>query len=95
MSGWRALLRRMVADPDPRSYTYEDAARVLTNLGFELARPHSGGSHRPWRLAVNDASGHRAVYVGLVQKGHGTLKPVYIKQMLAILRAEGLLPGEE
>lgn len=83
----------MVADPDPRSYTYEDAATVLGQLGFALAKP-TGGSHRKWRRVVEDSAGRRTVVIGLVQKGRDTLKPEYIKDMVEILRENNLLPSK-
>lgn len=85
----------MVADPRPSSYTYEDAAGVLSQLGFTLAKP-TGGSHRKWRLEVPDTGavrGTRQVTIGLVQ-GSGTLKREYVQQMIETLRANNLLPAE-
>ena len=29
MASWRKLLSQMANDPDPRGYTFEDAAKVL------------------------------------------------------------------
>lgn len=46
-----------------------------------------------WRLEVAEPSGKRSIYVGLVEKGHGTLKPVYIRKMLRTLRENGLVLG--
>lgn len=94
MGRWRKLLAATVADRNPRSYTYEDAVRVLTHLGFEQARAKPGGTHRLWRREIADAAGKRTVFVGLVEKGHGTLKPVYVEKMIDILRTNGLLPDE-
>ena len=94
MASWRKRLARMVADPDPRSYTYEEASGILEHLGFELAKPTSG-SHRKFRRAVADPSapsGKRGVIVGLVQKGAGTLKPKYVLEMVRTLRENNLLP---
>ena len=82
----------MVADPDPRSYSYEDAAKVLSRLDFALTNPKNAGSHRLWRRVLQDGNSRRSVYVGLVQKGTGTLRPEYVKQMVRILRENGLLP---
>ena len=84
----------MLDDPDPRSYTYEDAAKILRNLGFEVA-PNSGTSHRKWRFAAETAEGGRhTVVIGLVERGSGTLLPVYVREMLRILRENDLLPDE-
>lgn len=87
MPNWKDLLWQMLADTDPRGYTYDDAARVLRRLGFEERKGR--GSHRLWRLKP---SGGNVVYIGLVQKGHGTLKPGYIRDMVNELRTNGLIP---
>ena len=86
MASWKKLLAEMSAHPKPVNYTYAEAAKVLRNLGFELAE--SEGSHRIWKLKID---AHTTVRVGLVEAGHGTLKSVYIKQMIRTLRAHGLL----
>lgn len=94
MGGWRSLLLDMVADQDPRSYTFHNAAGVLMNLGFVPPRKPSG-SHRIFRREIEDLgspSGKRAVTVGLVDAGKGTLKPIYIREMIKVLRANSLLP---
>jgi hypothetical protein len=39
-------------------------------------------------------NGKRGVIVGLVNTGSGTLKPVYIAQMVSTLKANNLLPNE-
>lgn len=57
-------------------------------LGFEVA-PHSGGSHRKWRFKSHQGN---VVLVGLVEKGHGTLKPYLVRDLIAQLRANGLVP---
>ena len=92
MASWRKLLARMVADPNPRSYYYEEAATVLNHLGFALAKP-TGGSHRKWRRSLETETGRRTVIIGLVERGSGTMKPEYIKDMVAQLRANDLLPS--
>lgn len=95
MASWRKHLRRMVADPKARAYTYEQGAVVLEHLGF--TNEGGRGSHRKFRLELDDpgtARGKRAVIVGLVQKGSGTLKPVYIEKMIETLRDNGLLPSD-
>lgn len=88
MAKWEKLLLRMVADQDPRGYTYSEAASVLAGIGF-AAPSKPKGSHRLWRLKRQGCS---LVVVGLVEKGHGPLKPVYIKDMVATLQKNGLLP---
>ena len=80
----------MLSDASPNTYTYDDATLVLKRLGFQLA-PHGGGSHRMWRLRT--ASGN-TVMVGLVERGTGALKPYLIRDMLAQLRANGLIPDD-
>lgn len=93
MASWIKLLAAMVADPDPRSYTYQDAARILVNhLGFSPPAK-SGGSHRKFRREVEGADGRkRGVIVGLVDSGRGTLKPKYVRTMVQTLRENNLLP---
>ena len=95
MPGWRKVLAAMVADGDPRSYSYDDAAKILSRLGFVLARPGKG-SHRMWKLAITTAAGEkRTVTIGLVDAGRGTLKPEYIKTMVQRLLENGLVAAEE
>ena len=93
MPSWEKRLAAMVADPDPRSYTYDEVARILERLAFVVQK--GGGSHRKFRREIADAnspSGRRGIIVGLVQKGHGTLPPKYITEMIRTLRANHLLP---
>lgn len=80
----------MLFDERPVTYTYADAATVLTALGFEVA-PHAGGSHRRWRRKL--ASGN-VVIVGLVEKGNGTRKPYLIRDLITQLRANDLVPAD-
>lgn len=87
MAQWKKTLQRMLEDTDPRNYTYEDAAHVLDRLGFVVAPGE--GSHRKWRLRRSDGL---VVVIGLVKKGHGPMKPVYIRDMVKQLRANELLP---
>lgn len=89
MGSWRKLLDRMLHDARPNSYTYDDAARVLRRLGFDEAP--GTGSHRVWRRTV----GTVGVRVGLRDSGRGPMKAVYIKDMLATLRAYELVPTTE
>jgi hypothetical protein len=63
---------------------------VLSALGFQVA-PHAGGSHRKWRLKLQSGN---VVLVGLVEKGHGTLKPYLIRDMVEQLRSNGVVPKE-
>jgi hypothetical protein len=75
VASWRKLLAAMVADPKPRSYSYDEAATVLSNLGFALATT-SGTSHKRWRREVTDANGTRGVIIGLVKPSRGrTCRP--------------------
>lgn len=90
MARWRKLLERMLNDLHPTSYTYEDAATILTALGFVVA-PSSGGSHRKWR---HKSEAGNVVVIGLVQKGSGTLKPYLIRDLLANLKENGLIPAD-
>jgi len=86
MASWRKLLAEMAAHPKPVNYTYAEAAKVLRNLGFTLS--DSEGSHRVWKKRIDART---TIRVGLVEAGHGTLKSVYIKEMIRTLRAYGLL----
>ena len=95
MASASKLLLAMFADRDSRGYTYQDAVRVLLWLGFEPARTKPKGSHRLWRHLVTGSGGNRSVYVGLVDKGHGTLKPVYVRKMLDVLLQNGLTPAQD
>lgn len=90
MARWKKLLRAMIDDPNARTYTYDDAAAVLTRLGFE-ERGGGSGSHRAWRRRGPVGN---LVVVGLVDKGHGTLKPGYIRDMVKTLREHGFLPDD-
>lgn len=50
-----------------------------------------GERHRRWRRRF--ASGN-VVIVGLVEKGNGTLKPYLIRDLIAQLRANDLVPAD-
>jgi hypothetical protein len=90
MSKWRKLLSRMVKDRNPRNYSYADAVRVMHGLDFTLA-PHGAGSHRCWRgTALSGA----VVVIGLVDQGHGSLKPYLIRDMIRQLEANGMIPAD-
>lgn len=88
--GWKRTLERMLSDSNPTSYTYYDAVRVLSALGFVVA-PHGGTSHRKWR-AVSPAG--NGVIIGLVEKGSGTLKPYLVRDLVGQLRAHNMIPTE-
>jgi hypothetical protein len=87
MAKWRKLLQRMAQDPSPTSYTYDQAAYILGNLGFELA-VHGAGSHRKWR-AIGPAGS--PVIIGLVERGSGCMKAYLIRDMILALRQNGFL----
>jgi|NOAtaT_7_FD_contig_111_319104_length_1568_multi_2_in_0_out_0_2 hypothetical protein len=91
MGGAAKLLAAMLSARDPRNFTYDEAVTVLRTLGFEPARTKPKGSHRLWRLEVPADNGVRTVHVGLVQAGHGTLKPIYVKKMLEVLLQNHLI----
>lgn len=85
----------MLRAREPRGFTYEDAATVLRSLGFEPSRTKPKGSHRLWRRELATDNGMQTVYVGLVQSGHGTLKPVYVKKMLEVLLHNHLIEAQD
>ncbi len=96
MPSWQKLLARMVADSDPRSYTYQQAAGILVHLGFSPPAKTTG-SHRRFRLEIDDPADEtrkRGVIIGLVEKGRGTLKPKYISVMVRTLKENNLLPSD-
>ena len=80
----------MLNDSAPTAYTYDDAALVLRNLGFDLA-PTRSGSHRKWRYK---RPGRNAVIIGLVEKGSGPMKPYLIREMVRQLEQNDLLPDD-
>lgn len=80
----------MLSDAKPIGYTYRDAATILPRLGFELA-PHGGGSHRKWRIRTTQGN---TVVIGLVDKGTQPLKAYLIRDMVAQLRANDLIPPD-
>jgi hypothetical protein len=65
-------------------------SHASTALGFQVA-PHAGRSHRKWWLKLQSGN---VVLVGLVEKGHGTLKPYLIRDMVEQLRSNGVVPKE-
>jgi hypothetical protein len=89
MGNWRKLLAKMVNDDRPITYSYDDATRVLGNLGFQEA-PNAGTSHRKWRLR---RPGRPTITVGLV-KANGPIRKEYILDMVQSLRENDLLPPE-
>lgn len=80
----------MLADTNPGNYRYDEVVRILRKLEFTLA-PTGDGSHCTWRREIRAGVTAR---VGLVEKGHGTLKAVYIVEMLKVLRDHGLIPTD-
>jgi len=90
MGSWRKYLRAMVRDTNPSGYTYDECAVVLSHLGFECA-PHGGGSHRRWRRRNDEGN---LIVVGLVDHGAGTLRAVYVRDMIATLQSNGFLPTD-
>lgn len=90
MAKWEKTLKSMLNDPKPVSYRYAEAAAVLAGLGFQEPPKKSGSSHRAWRYV----QGGGPVYVDLVEKGSGTLKPYLIRDMIAALRLHGLIPTD-
>ncbi len=96
MPSWQKLLAGMVADSDPRSYTYQQAAGILVHLGFAPPTKPTG-SHRRFRIEIDDPGDEtrkRGVIIGLVEKGRGTLKPKYISAMVRTLKENKLLPSD-
>ncbi len=89
MSRWRRVLLKMAQSQRGVGFTYNDAAAVLRGLDFE--QKCEGSSHRRW---VRLREGEPAVIIGLVEKGHGELKPVYIKTLVERLRDAGLIPED-
>lgn len=92
MSRWKRLLARMLHDSDPRGYRYEEAAGILERLGFVLSPCSRQTSHRVFRCA--GPSGKIISMIRLVEKGHGTLKPYLVREMMAELKSKGLLPDD-
>lgn len=90
MARWKKTLAKMLNDPNPVGYTYDEAAQVLRHLGFDLA-PVSGGSHRKWRREIHPGTVAR---VGLVEKGRGSMRDYLIRDMVAILRTYDLIPQD-
>ncbi|MEX2153048.1 MAG: type II toxin-antitoxin system HicA family toxin [Gemmatimonadaceae bacterium] len=96
MPRWEKTLSAMLSDLTPRSYTYQDLVSILEGLDFSLAR-RAAGSHRIWKRRISDPSspsGTRTVSIGLVDSGSGTIKAVYVKETLRILRENNLLPSQ-
>lgn len=92
MARWKRLLGRMLHDTDPRNYRYEEAAGILQRLGYELSPCSSGTSHRVWRCL--GADGKILSLILLSEKGHGTLKPYQVRDMMAELKSKGLMPDD-
>ncbi|MCA2992055.1 type II toxin-antitoxin system HicA family toxin [Gemmatimonas sp.] len=90
MGSWKRILKQMRKSPRCVGFTYADAAKVLEALGFHQSS--YGGSHRRWVMLRAD---NPPVIIGLVDKGHGDMKPVYVKDMLASLVAHGILSEDD
>lgn len=88
MARWKKTLAKMLNDQKPVGYSYDEAAAILSHLGFSLA-PSSGGSHRKWWRRIGEGTTAR---VGLVEKGSGTLREYQVRDMIAVLRTHGLIP---
>jgi len=69
---------------NPHGWRYHDVAHILERHGFSTDTSR-GGSHRIFK----HASGLR---VGLVEKGSGTLLPVYVKNAIAAIDQLGRTP---
>lgn len=78
----------MLDDPRPVNYTYDDCARILTQLGYVLAT-RGGTSHRKWRHPVLGG----AATVGLLGK-NGFLPREYVSDMLDQLKRNNLIPDD-
>ncbi len=96
MAQWKKLLARVVTDPRPVSYTYDELANLLVaHLGFVLAK--GTGSHRRFRREIPDPAKPGTtigVIIGLVDYGRGTLPPEYVKEMVRTLQVNGLITIE-
>lgn len=79
-------MQKMANDANPVGYTYQEAAGILSSLGFTLAS-RSAGSHRKWAFKRND----RATVIGLVDSGKGKLKAYLIRDMIRQLRENGFI----
>lgn len=90
MASWKKRLRDLLADPKGVGYTYSEVSGLLSRLGFQLHNPGRGGSHRKWRL---DRDNRPPVIIGLVEKGHGSLPPGYIREAQRTILTEGLFPA--
>lgn len=61
---------------NPRGWRYDEVAGILRAFGFDTDT--EGGSHRVFRHPCG-------VRVGLIQKGSGTLLPVYVREAVAAI----------
>lgn len=87
MSAWEVLLREMRASAKLTGFSYDDAAKVLTGLGFTCPTG-GGGSHRNWRRRLPNGE---LVVILLVDTGRGEIKPPYLRKMFRQLKAAGLI----
>ena len=90
MQKWRKTLAQMVQDSNPVSYRYDEAASILSALGFAEPPRKAGTSHRPWRYRNKGV----LVVIGLKEAGRGTMKPCYVRDMVRTLCENGLLPAD-
>lgn len=72
----------------PVGWTYDDVVPILKRLGFVFQSDDSSGSHRWWHH-------ERGAIVGFVDRGHGPMKEVYVKEFLEALDEIQLLIGDE
>ena len=87
MAAWEEMLEAMCGSAKLTGFSYADAAKVLTGLGFTCPGV-GGGSHRTWRRRLPSGI---LLPILLVDKGHGDIKPVYLRKMLRALRANRLI----
>lgn len=88
MSSWRKLLREMLDDPKPVTYSYDDCTRVLRQLGYLLAT-RSGTRHRKWRHPEVGGSST----IGLLDMP-GPQPREYVTAMLEQLKRNNLIPDK-
>lgn len=69
-------------------YRYDEVARWLRRADFDPP-VGSGGSHRVWFHAATSRIAQ------LVDKGHGELLPVYVKQAAKVILEVGGCDGQE
>jgi predicted RNA binding protein YcfA (HicA-like mRNA interferase family) len=84
MPRWVKRWTEMVENP--KGWTYDEVATVLTGLEF-VPPSKPKGSHRWWH--------HRTIgiRVGIPDYGHGEVAVEYVKKMIADVRSAGLDPN--